>query len=291
MAQANLTVAQATTAAINAKMGVVATRLSNIDEAGNIADPNVIYAGGKVTQTISGSLVLTPNAYGAAISAGQSGYNTGTGFWLGMTRDRVAKFSLGVSGGNSITWDGTTLDINGRITADSGTIGGWTIGSPGLVGTTGAYIRSGQTSFDTGTGFWLGDAGGTPKFSVGISGSKGITWDGSALAIRSSELQIGIGTTSYIANGSVTLQIDSAAASPNSKVSVNSSFNCAQLDVGSSGPPGAGICVVDNHYMVGANKVVGARGAAVADATGAGDVVAQLNTLLSRLRTHGLIAT
>ena len=43
--------------------------------------------------------------------------------------------------------------------------------------------------------------------------------------------------------------------------------------------------------QVGANKVIGAQGAAVADATGAGDVVAQLNTLLSRLRAHGLIAT
>lgn len=44
-------------------------------------------------------------------------------------------------------------------------------------------------------------------------------------------------------------------------------------------------------YAVAGTKVVGARGAAVADATGAGDVVAQLNTLLSRLRAHGLIAT
>jgi hypothetical protein len=44
-------------------------------------------------------------------------------------------------------------------------------------------------------------------------------------------------------------------------------------------------------FQVGANKVIGAQGAAVADATGAGDVVAQLNTLLSRLRAHGLIAT
>lgn len=41
----------------------------------------------------------------------------------------------------------------------------------------------------------------------------------------------------------------------------------------------------------GANQVVGARGAAVADATGAGDVVAQLNSLLARCRAHGLIAT
>ena len=33
------------------------------------------------------------------------------------------------------------------------------------------------------------------------------------------------------------------------------------------------------------------QGAAVADATGAGDVVAQLNALLARIRAFGLIAT
>ncbi len=38
-------------------------------------------------------------------------------------------------------------------------------------------------------------------------------------------------------------------------------------------------------------KVVGAQGAAVADATDAASVIARLNDLLSRLRTHGLIAT
>ena len=46
---------------------------------------------------------------------------------------------------------------------------------------------------------------------------------------------------------------------------------------------------VTGWYM-GATKLIGVQGAAVADATGAGDVVAQLNTLLARLRTHGLIA-
>lgn len=44
-------------------------------------------------------------------------------------------------------------------------------------------------------------------------------------------------------------------------------------------------------YKVMGTQVLGARGAAVADATGAGDVVAQLNALLARCRTHGLIAT
>lgn len=47
------------------------------------------------------------------------------------------------------------------------------------------------------------------------------------------------------------------------------------------------------EIQVAGAKVVASRGAAVADATGAGDVVAQFNTLLARLRVtggHGLIA-
>jgi len=45
------------------------------------------------------------------------------------------------------------------------------------------------------------------------------------------------------------------------------------------------------ELRVNGTKVVTAQGAAVADATGAGDVVAQLNALLARCRAHGLIAT
>lgn len=44
-------------------------------------------------------------------------------------------------------------------------------------------------------------------------------------------------------------------------------------------------------FKVAGTKVVGAQGAAVADATNSTDVITQLNTLLSRLRTHGLIDT
>jgi hypothetical protein len=52
----------------------------------------------------------------------------------------------------------------------------------------------------------------------------------------------------------------------------------------------AGAMNVSSGYSVGGTQVVGAQGAAVSNATGAGDIVAQFNTLLSRLRTHGLIA-
>jgi hypothetical protein len=43
-------------------------------------------------------------------------------------------------------------------------------------------------------------------------------------------------------------------------------------------------------YYVSGTQVVGARQAAVADATNATDVITQLNALLAKLRTHGLIA-
>jgi hypothetical protein len=43
-------------------------------------------------------------------------------------------------------------------------------------------ISSGQTDFDTGTGFWL-EGGATPKMSLGNS-SKGIKWDGSTFTVR-----------------------------------------------------------------------------------------------------------
>lgn len=44
------------------------------------------------------------------------------------------------------------------------------------------------------------------------------------------------------------------------------------------------------QLIVGLNKVVGPRGAAVADATDAASVITQLNALLARCRAHGLIS-
>ena len=54
---------------------------------------------------------------------------------------------------------------------------------------------------------------------------------------------------------------------------------------------GANVNIVAGHTIkIGANQVVGPRGAAVADATDAASAITQLNALLARLRAHGLIA-
>lgn len=94
---------------------------------------------------------------GGSILSGQTAYDTGTGFWLGKVSG-TPKFSIGNSAGNKMTWDGSTLTITGAITATSGTIGGFTIGSD--------YIRDVADSFglaSTVTGgddvrFWAGAA-------------------------------------------------------------------------------------------------------------------------------------
>jgi hypothetical protein len=67
--------------------------------------------------------------------------------------------------------------IRGTLYAEAGAFeGGVTVDS-------GGSISSGQTAYNTGTGFWLENSGGTPRFSIGVSGGAGMTWDGSALTI------------------------------------------------------------------------------------------------------------
>ncbi len=47
----------------------------------------------------------------------------------------------------------------------------------------GGVISSGQTAYDTGTGFWLEYNGGTPRFSLGNSAGNKVTWNGATLAV------------------------------------------------------------------------------------------------------------
>jgi hypothetical protein len=68
-------------------------------------------------------------------------------------------------------------------------------------------------------------------------------------------------------------------------VADTSGANINTGDVNASGT------VTATGFKIGAITVVGSQGAAVADATGAGDVVAQLNALLASLRSTGIIAT
>jgi len=56
-----------------------------------------------------------------------------SGVWLGVDSDGIGKINIG-DNDDFLLWNGSALVISGSITATSGTIGGWTIGSDTLTG-------------------------------------------------------------------------------------------------------------------------------------------------------------
>jgi len=67
------------------------------------------------------------------VHAGQTAYDTGTGFWIEYNGG-TPRLSIGNSAGNKLLFDGTNVSIVGSVTATSGNIGGWTIGATTLTG-------------------------------------------------------------------------------------------------------------------------------------------------------------
>ena len=59
----------------------------------------------------------------------------------------------------------------------------------------GGNVRQGMTAYATGTGFWLGDDAGTPKFSIGSS-AQFVRWTGSALEVKLNAVSLSATTPS-----------------------------------------------------------------------------------------------
>lgn len=157
-------------------------------KAATITDAHIAsLAADKVTGgTISAAVSLTS----PQIMAGQAtGLNTGVGVYL----DSSGVFRAGDPAGNYIMWDGAQLSINAPVNYTN-VVGGppadadrtKTVIDGGLITTgyirlsTGGHIRSGQSAFATGTGFWLGNDAGVAKFSIG-NANKYLRWNGSIL--------------------------------------------------------------------------------------------------------------
>lgn len=120
----------------------------------------------------SGNITVDGSGF---IRGGSTGYLTGSGFWMGY-HSGAYKFHIGDPTGDRIAWTGSSLDIKGTLNAVTGTFGALTVAS-------GGSIRMGQTAYNVGTGFWLGDAGGVAKFSIGSPAGNNMRWDGTALTI------------------------------------------------------------------------------------------------------------
>ena len=119
---------------------------------------------------------------------------------------------------------------------------------------------------------------------------------GSTHATKPNYVEFTRGTTvSAYFNGSGILTLnnttDASAIGTAAMVGLGGASIAKSLWVGGTAGNYINIANATGELRVNGTKVLGAQGAAVADATGAGDVVAQLNALLARCRAHGLIAT
>jgi hypothetical protein len=151
-------------------------------EAGGDAEFNNIVARG----TIYASAGLIGGALIGTTYVQSTNYNgTGDGWKLDNANDKILAGKITISntgatrvlnteatGTNPVLKVGSSLSL---LADGTGTLGALAIAASG-------YIRQGQTAYATGTGFWLGDASGTTKFSIGSSTSY-MRWDGTDLLL------------------------------------------------------------------------------------------------------------
>lgn len=90
---------------------------------------------------------VTTGGAGLYLGSNYMGYYNGSAWRTYM--DSSGNFYLGGTSGK-LTWNGTTLAIDGIITSTSGTIGGWTLGATTLTGGNAVLTSTGNAAFGTG---------------------------------------------------------------------------------------------------------------------------------------------
>ena len=152
----------ATTAAGNA-----ATSASVAQTAANTANTTIstnqaAWAAGEANPTTFSPSSPAGTSAGLHLGSNIMGYSNGTSFTTAM--DSSGNFYLGGSSG-ALTWTAATSTLNvNRVTATTGTVGGWGIGSTTLGGT---------TADDTYGALTLGSTGyiSAPEFKISAAGS------------------------------------------------------------------------------------------------------------------------
>lgn len=154
-----------------------ANLLANSIAADRLAVSNLAAIKADMGAVTSGSFTVDASGF---IRGGQTGYNAGTGFWLGYSGGAY-KFSLG-SASRGVVWDGTDLSLAGSLT----------------IGNTN-HIKGGAISLASGTGFWMGYDAGWYKVRIGTASGARMEWTGSAFNVydSSGNLTISSGVVDY----------------------------------------------------------------------------------------------
>ena len=94
---------------------------------------------------------------------------------------------------------------------------------------TNGHLRGGQTTYNTGTGYFLGYHGTAFKFSIGNPSGDYLTWDGTNLVFTGSNTSVGLFGTA--ADGDVTISTDTTLSADKNyrSLTINTgiNLNCA----------------------------------------------------------------
>lgn len=132
----------------------------------------------------AGTVTAAIDLRSAIVRSGNIGFGT-AGFYLGADAG-YNKFYIGNGSTSYLKWDGSNAYVAGTIYANAGVIGGSILDA--------SSIRSGQTAWNTGNGFYLGSDG---RMSFGTGGGNRITWDKTNLEIVSPLLTVNSGSATF----------------------------------------------------------------------------------------------
>lgn len=218
IANAAIATAQIIDAAItNAKIGALAVDTANI--AALAVTTAKIAALAVTTAEIANAAITTAKIAALAVTAAEIANATITTAKIGnaqittaliadaqittakigalqVTSAEIANATItgGKIAASTITASNLSVTTLSAITADMGSITAGTI----TLNTAGGHIKSGMTAYLTGTGFWLGNDGGTAKFSIGDPANDYMSWNGSGMELVGSTKKYAAGTTILI---------------------------------------------------------------------------------------------
>ena len=178
----------------------------NVAESDFGGTPTITFGNAILGHSFSGLVTFTAGGGAAATDRLTDGTNALSFGENGTTQIHGPRITTGEI--NAARISTSILRINGNNfegTLQDGSIAGWTIDSTSIQGS-GANIRiaSGKTSYGSGsgTGFFLGNVSGTPKFDIG-SGAEYLRWTGSDLQVKGEihATSITLDSTVNIGNG------------------------------------------------------------------------------------------
>lgn len=264
------------------------TMVGNVRNSGTYNDWTPRWAIGN----LKGLYGYIADTYGAA-------FGVPTGAWVKI--DPANGVRVGFNATTKMQIDATgAASFAGAITASSGNIGGWTAAPTTLSGG-GITLDAGSGLIYVGLGGWANTStgffvDGTGRFSL----KDKLTWDGTNLIITTGNVQISPTAGIRISGSTLAQSINFASG--------GGLYNVAGIAVSVAGPgatelligsgyvevsPGTGTAYLQApSYKVNGNQVVGPRGAAIPDTSGAtlAQLEATVNVVKAAMRTHGLIA-